>query len=154
MLVRPYGTFESFVCGPGPFMQAVTAALAELQVSPRPQSTSERFVSLTGDPWAAPVEVVSDGGASSTVHVELDGEASEHAWPSGSKLLDVLLAAGARRAVLLPTGQLQRLRLHAARGRGAHAGRNDVLEQEDLDEGWILACQAVPTSDVVKVSYS
>jgi 3-ketosteroid 9alpha-monooxygenase subunit B len=31
--------------------------------------------------------------------------------------------------------------------------RNEVLEQEDIDEGWVLACQSVPVSDEVEVSY-
>jgi 3-ketosteroid 9alpha-monooxygenase subunit B len=30
---------------------------------------------------------------------------------------------------------------------------NSVLEEEDLDEGWRLACQSRPTTEVVKVSY-
>jgi 3-ketosteroid 9alpha-monooxygenase subunit B len=30
---------------------------------------------------------------------------------------------------------------------------NDVLEQSDLDEGLILACQSHPTSDSVEVTY-
>lgn len=30
---------------------------------------------------------------------------------------------------------------------------NDVLEQQDLDEGLILACQAHPRSDSVEVTY-
>ena len=30
---------------------------------------------------------------------------------------------------------------------------NDVLEESDLDEGLILACQALPQSDSVEVNY-
>nr|MCH9700810.1 2Fe-2S iron-sulfur cluster binding domain-containing protein [Actinomycetes bacterium] len=30
---------------------------------------------------------------------------------------------------------------------------NDVLEQQDLDEGLILACQAHPCTDSVEVTY-
>ena len=30
---------------------------------------------------------------------------------------------------------------------------NDVLEQSDLDDGLILACQARPTTDSVEVTY-
>jgi 3-ketosteroid 9alpha-monooxygenase subunit B len=30
---------------------------------------------------------------------------------------------------------------------------NDVLEPSDLDEGLILACQALPKSDSVEVTY-
>ena len=31
---------------------------------------------------------------------------------------------------------------------------DNVLEQEDRDEGWILACQSVPLTPRVSVSYS
>ena len=30
---------------------------------------------------------------------------------------------------------------------------NDVLDAEDLAEGYILACQALPVSDEVRISY-
>ncbi|WP_029432300.1 2Fe-2S iron-sulfur cluster binding domain-containing protein [Blastococcus sp. URHD0036] len=30
---------------------------------------------------------------------------------------------------------------------------NDVLEQDDLDEGWVLTCQAVPEGPSVSVVY-
>ena len=32
--------------------------------------------------------------------------------------------------------------------------RNEVLEKEDLAEGFVLACQAVPITDNVKVGYA
>ncbi len=150
-LVRPYAGFEAFVCGPGPFMDAVTAALAELEV-PRGRVHVERFVSLTGDAFAAPVEVVSDGGPTSTVHVVLDGDASEHAWPSEAKLLDVLLAKGLDAPYSCRQGNCSACGCKLVEGE-VRMLVNEVLEQEDLDEGWILACQAVPVSDVVKVTY-
>ncbi len=31
--------------------------------------------------------------------------------------------------------------------------RNDVLEEEDLAEGWVLGCQSVPVTDGVDVTY-
>ena len=31
---------------------------------------------------------------------------------------------------------------------------NEILEQDDLDEGYVLACQSLPISDVVKIRYS
>jgi 3-ketosteroid 9alpha-monooxygenase subunit B len=30
---------------------------------------------------------------------------------------------------------------------------NDVLEEEDLEEGWVLSCQAVPLVDHVEVTF-
>lgn len=32
--------------------------------------------------------------------------------------------------------------------------RNEILDQRDLDEGYVLACQALPVSDAVGVTYS
>jgi 3-ketosteroid 9alpha-monooxygenase subunit B len=31
---------------------------------------------------------------------------------------------------------------------------NDVLDEQDLAEGYVLACQAVPVTDAVKVTYT
>jgi 3-ketosteroid 9alpha-monooxygenase subunit B len=31
--------------------------------------------------------------------------------------------------------------------------RNEVLDRTDLDEGWVLACQALPVSDTVTVTF-
>ena len=31
---------------------------------------------------------------------------------------------------------------------------NEILEQDDLDEGFVLACQSLPISDTVSVRYS
>ena len=31
---------------------------------------------------------------------------------------------------------------------------NEILEQEDLDEGYVLACQSLPVTDKVKIRYS
>jgi len=36
---------------------------------------------------------------------------------------------------------------------GARMLNNDALEDEELDEGWILTCQALPTSRAVRVVY-
>jgi ferredoxin len=30
---------------------------------------------------------------------------------------------------------------------------NDALDDEEVAEGWVLTCQAVPVSDIVRVSY-
>ena len=150
-LVRPYAGFEAFVCGPGPYMDAVTAALAELEV-PKARVHVERFVSLTGDAFAAPVEVVSDGTETTTVHVQLDGETSEHAWPAETVLLDLLLSKGLDAPYSCRQGNCSACGCKLLEGE-VRMLANDVLEQEDLDEGWILACQSVPVTDTVKVSY-
>lgn len=151
-LIRPYAEREAFLCGPAPFMEAVTAGLNELQV-PRSRVHLEKFVSLSGDPWEAPVEVVSDGGAASTLKVELDGETRELAWPDNKLLLDVLLDEGMDAPYSCRQGNCSACACQLVDGEVAMRN-NNVLEQEDLDEGWILACQSVPTSPAVTVTYS
>ncbi|MCU1592380.1 MAG: 3-ketosteroid-9-alpha-hydroxylase [Frankiales bacterium] len=151
-LVRPHvDGREAFICGPGPFMDAVKVALAELGV-PRPLVHVEKFVSLSGTTWGAPVEVVDDGGPSSTVHVELDGDATELSWPQQSKLLDLLLAKGLDAPYSCRQGDCSACACKLLEGEVTMIN-NNVLEKQDLDEGWILACQSLPVSDLVKVSY-
>jgi 3-ketosteroid 9alpha-monooxygenase subunit B len=113
----------------------------------------EVFKSLESDPFAAVViaEDDSDEGPATAV-VTLDGETQEVSWPRNAKLLDVLLDKGLDApfscreghcgacAVLVKSGTVD---MHV----------NDVLEQSDLDEGLILACQSHPTSDSVEVTY-
>lgn len=150
-LVRPYVGREAFICGPGPYMEAVNLALTELGV-PRPLVHIEKFVSLRGGTWGAPVEVVDDGGPSSALHVELDDVTTELAWPQQSKLLDVLLAKGLDAPYSCRQGDCSACACKLVAGEVTMLN-NNVLEKEDLDEGWILACQSLPLTDVVKVAY-
>lgn len=154
-LLRPYTGAEAFICGPTPFMDAVTHALSELEV-PRGRVHLEKFVSLTGDPWAAPVEVVTGGeepgGETATVSVDLDGTHSEVAWPASKVLLDALLDAGLDAPYSCRQGNCSACACKLVEG-DVKMQENNVLEQEDLDEGWILACQSVPLSPTVTVTY-
>lgn len=154
-LLRPYSSHEAFVCGPGPFMDAVTHALSALEV-PRGRVHLEKFVSLTGDPWSAPVEVVDDGkepaGETTTVSVDLDGVQSEVQWPQSKVLLDALLDAGLDAPYSCRQGNCSACACKLVEG-DVKMRENNVLEQEDLDEGWILACQSVPLTPTVSVTY-
>jgi 3-ketosteroid 9alpha-monooxygenase subunit B len=150
-LARPYTAYDAFLCGPAPYMDAVSAALTSLGV-PRANMHLERFVSLSGSSWGQPVEVVDDGGPTATVHVELDGESFEVAWPVQSHLLDVLLAKGLDAPYSCREGNCSACACRLVEGE-VEMVDNQVLEQEDLDEGWILACQSLPKTGVVKVSY-
>jgi 3-ketosteroid 9alpha-monooxygenase subunit B len=154
-LVRPYADAEAFVCGPGPFMDALTHALSELEV-PRGRVHLEKFVSLTGDPWSAPVEVVEEGvepaGDTSTVTVDLDGTTSEVSWSPSRVLLDALLDAGLDAPYSCRQGNCSACACKLVAGE-VTMRENNVLEQEDLDEGWILACQSLPLTPTVSVTY-
>lgn len=149
-LAAPFaGRDRAFVCGPGPFMDAVTLALAEAGM-PRERVVVERFASLSGDPFAAAVVEVSEDAASLTV--TLDDERHELAWPRGTHLLDLLLAAGLAAPFSCREGACSACACRVVSGEVVMS-RNDVLEQEDLDEGWVLGCQSRPVTDDVEVTY-
>ena len=151
-MVRPWAHADAFICGPAPFMDCAADALKGLGFS-RDRIHIERFTSLAGDPWtdvqaAAPVA----GEPTVDLVVELDGQTHELQWPESQKLLDFLLEQGLDAPFSCREGACSACGLKLVEGEVVMEN-NSVLEQEDLDEGWRLACQSRPVSEAVKVSY-
>jgi 3-ketosteroid 9alpha-monooxygenase subunit B len=147
-LLRPFAGFQVFASGPDPYLTVVKDAAGALGVLPRAVHV-ERFVSLQDNPFEATEPA---GGVDATLTVALDGKIHELAWPGGTRMLDVLIDAkldapyscregicGAC-ACLLTGGQVEM----------AH---NEVLEDEDVADGYILACQSLAISQQVAISY-
>jgi 3-ketosteroid 9alpha-monooxygenase subunit B len=152
-IVRPWSHAEAFICGPAPFMDCAADALKDLGVA-RDRIHVERFTSLAGDPWTEVESVPAvEGEATTDLVVELDGETHQLAWPKSQKLLDFLLDEGLDAPYSCREGACSACGLTLVEGEVA-MDNNSVLEQEDLDEGWRLACQSRAVSDAVKVSYS
>ncbi|MGU3433048.1 2Fe-2S iron-sulfur cluster-binding protein [Actinomycetes bacterium M1A6_2h] len=141
---------HSFVCGPGQFMSAVESALQDLGVPSR-QVHIERFVSLTGDPFTAPVDS-APGGQSSSVSVELDGEQHSLDWPANSTLIDVLLTAGIDAPYSCREGECGSCACSVRSG-SVDPGHGTALSDDDVADGYILACQAKPTSEHVEIEF-
>ncbi|WP_343602331.1 ferredoxin--NADP reductase [Mycobacterium sp.] len=140
-----------FICGPGPFMAAAREALDTLKV-PASQVHIEVFTSLASDPFAA--VTIDDTGQEppATAVVRLDGQTHTVPWPRSAKLLDVLLDAGLDAPFSCREGHCGACACTLRSGQVTMAV-NDVLEQQDLDDGLILACQSRPQTDSVEVSY-
>ncbi|MBX7448310.1 ferredoxin--NADP reductase [Mycolicibacterium sp. 3033] len=152
-LLAPYRDREAFLCGPGPFMAAAQEALTACGSAPE-RVHIEVFKSLDSDPFAAVVIDDTDDGdeGPATVVVTLDGTTHELTWPRRAKLLDVLLDKGLDAPFSCREGHCGACAVIKKSGDIAMEV-NDVLEQQDLDEGLILACQAHPQSDSVEVTY-
>ncbi|EST36536.1 ferredoxin--NADP reductase [Streptomyces roseochromogenus] len=151
--LAPYADREAFVCGPEPMMDAVEQALRALG-APGDRIHRERFFSLGADVFDAPAvaEIVSAEGGS-TARVELDGETHTVDWPSRTPLLDVLLAAGVDAPYSCREGACSACTCRVVAGE-VKMLRNDVLDEQDTAEGYVLACQAVPLTDQVEITYS
>jgi 3-ketosteroid 9alpha-monooxygenase subunit B len=152
--IAPYGSYTAFICGPSPFMETVTHALRDCGVPPA-RIHIERFQSLTEDPFALPVAAApaDDGGETTRLSVDLDGETHEYDWPRHIKLLDFLLAQGLKAPYSCRLGQCSACACILDEGE-VKMLTNEILEQEDLDEGYVLGCQSLPLTDTVKIRYS
>lgn len=151
-LVRPFAAHDTFICGPGPFMNAAEAAMKAVDGQ---RIHIEVFKSLESDPFAAVVleddDDDDDAGPAQAV-VELDGTTHEIEWPRKAKLLDVLLNKGLDAPFSCREGHCGACAVLMRKG-DVDMEINDVLEPSDLEEGLILACQALPKSDSVEVTY-
>jgi 3-ketosteroid 9alpha-monooxygenase subunit B len=153
-LAAPFTDRQAFICGPGPFMAAAREALETLKVPAR-QVHIEVFRSLETDPFAAVKiedEGSDDGETPATAVVELDGQTHSVSWPRRAKLLDVLLDAGLDAPFSCREGHCGACATTLRKGK-VSMEVNDVLEQQDLDDGLILACQSHPETDSVEVTY-
>lgn len=158
-LAEPFAEFEAFVCGPTAFMDAACAALRDLGLT-RDRLHVERFLSLEDNPFERPdSSATSDDPAPeqhenerATVGVNLDGEEHEFRWPRDKVLLDLLLERGLDAPYSCRQGACSACacRIESGEVKMLH---NQILEQEDLDEGVVLACQSLPVTDEVRVTY-
>ncbi|GGK49840.1 ferredoxin--NADP reductase [Nocardia camponoti] len=153
-LVAPYAGYEAFMCGPKPFMDLVHDALAALDV-PRARTHAEVFNSLSGDPFAdhEVVEVTAAEAAdAATVEVELDGQLHELAWPRKQTLVDIMLDKGLDVPYSCQEGECGSCACTVLEGK-VEMAQCDILDPEDIENGYILGCQARPVTDHLRIQF-
>ncbi|MEZ5153450.1 2Fe-2S iron-sulfur cluster-binding protein [Rhodococcus zopfii] len=153
-LATPYTGYEAFMCGPGPFMDTVHAALHAAGMD-RTRVHAEVFNSLAGDPFAdaAPVEISDEEAAdAATVEVELDGETHTLAWPRKQTLVDLMLTKGLDVPYSCQEGECGSCACTVLEGE-VEMEHCDILDPEDIESGYILGCQAKPVSDNLKIQF-
>jgi len=147
-LARPYAGYEAFICGPDPYLAVVRQALGELGV-PAPRVHAERFLSLAENPFE-PAEPAD--GPAATLQVTLDGQTRQLPWPAGTRMLDVLIGAGLDPPYSCREGVCGACACQLTGGK-VEMMHNEVLEAEDLADGYVLACQSVPRTPAVEITY-
>jgi 3-ketosteroid 9alpha-monooxygenase subunit B len=141
-LIEPFSGYEKFVCGPDAYMEAVQEAVdGSVHV--------ERFESLSDNPFAE--QPGSERMA--RVHVAIDGQNYEFDWPVRTKLLDLLLSKGINAPYSCRQGTCAACACRILRGE-VKLLNNEILEEEDFAENYILACQAIPLTDDISVTYN
>jgi 3-ketosteroid 9alpha-monooxygenase subunit B len=149
-LIRPYAGYQVFASGPDPFLSAVREAAQAIGVAPRGVRV-ERFVSLQHNPFDA-AAVPQLTGVAATLRVTLDGDTRSLAWPAGVRMLDLLIDADLDPPYSCREGICGACACRLTDGKVDMAG-NEVLDDADLADGYILACQSVALSPEVSVTY-
>ena len=129
-------------------------ALAEAGM-PRTQVHAEVFNSLAGDPFRdVEVAEVSDEEAAdaATVEVELDGETHTLVWPRKQTLVDIMLAKGLDVPYSCQEGECGSCACTVTEGE-VQMDNSEILDAEDVANGYILGCQAKPITDHLKIEF-
>jgi ferredoxin-NADP reductase len=142
------GDPEYYICGPGPFMDVVQTTLQTAGV-PAHRIHLEHFevAQVPASPAAAAGEAVTE-----EVTIELDGRKTKVAYSAGETLLQTARMAGLRAPSSCEVGSCGTCMARLTEG-NARMLNNDALEDDEVDDGWVLTCQALPTSRTVRVVY-
>ncbi len=155
----PVGSMdEVFICGPEAMIEATEKALLDAGVKPERLHT-ERFTSPTLEALspearrAAVAGTTADASKGSvSLTVVLDGKPHELRMSPQEKVLDVALAAGLDLPWSCRGGVCCTCRAKVLEG-SVQMEKNFTLENWETEKGFVLSCQARPTSDKVVVSY-
>ena len=149
---------EVFVCGPEAMIDAVQGALTSAGV-PAERIYSERFTSPTLEnltPDARRAAVVQPDPEAPAGQVQLtvliDGKSHELAMRTDQHVLDVALSAGLDLPYSCKAGVCCTCRAKVLDG-AVVMDKNFTLEADEMAQGFVLSCQARPTSDRLVVSY-
>jgi ferredoxin-NADP reductase len=148
---------EVFVCGPTPFMDLVEAAAVSAGV-PAGSIAIERFVNPTDDEDAgtaapgptAPGPTAADQTTAMTITIKRKRHAV--AYVAGDTILEAARRAGLKPPSSCEQGNCATCMALLTSG-GATMRANNALTDDEVAEGWVLTCQALPVGAEVAVEY-
>ncbi len=136
---------DFYVCGPGPYMDTVEGGLARLGVAPG-NVFIERFVTPADAPAADPASVTE------SVLIRIDKRKHTIRYQPGDTVLETARRGGLRPPFSCEAGNCATCMAHLDKG-SVTMRVNNALSAEEVDEGWILTCQSLPTSAELLVDY-
>lgn len=152
-LARGWSQAQAFICGPAPFMDACQAALAGLPMAPE-RVRVERFVSLPDEGGGVPPADVADGpGRACAVEARYRGRLLRFDCAANESVLEAALRARIELPHACMAGMCASCMCQVESG-AVHLRANDALDQRDLDRGWTLSCQALPTTPTLTITFA
>ena len=136
---------DVYLCGPAPFMDVVAAGLELRHVDPQ-RVLVERF-ELPAEPSDA-----QPASRTESLVIRLDGRRHTIAYERGDTILGAARRAGLKPPYNCQAGNCATCMAFVAEG-AATMRANNALTAAEVGEGWVLTCQAIPTSPTVVVDY-
>ena len=152
-LVDPTVIDAAFICGPGPMMDAVEAGLVEAGV-PDERILIERFTAgRLSDAQVAAARAIEQRAAGLKVQVTLEGRRRTLAFDADKgSILENARAAGLPAPFACKAGVCATCRAKLISGE-VQMKVNYGLSAQEVAQGYILTCQAVPLTDGVVLDY-
>jgi 3-ketosteroid 9alpha-monooxygenase subunit B len=139
---------EFYICGPAPYMDIVERGLTTLGVEAA-RIHIERFTPADVPVVAAPSAPEAVG---TRVTVELDGRGDTTDHHPGTTVLQTARQMGMAPPFSCEAGNCATCMARLVEG-SVSMFVNNALTAEEVEDGWILTCQSVPTAPVVHVVY-
>jgi ferredoxin-NADP reductase len=139
---------EHYICGPMPFMDVVEQTLLAEGVADA-RVHIERFTPAELPP--VPLDGLAAAGATQ-VTIELDGRSASTEHHPGTTILQTARQLGMAPPFSCESGSCATCMARLVSGE-VSMFVNNALTPEEVDEGWVLTCQSVPTSPAVHIVY-
>jgi ferredoxin-NADP reductase len=140
---------DFYICGPTGFMDVVDMALLGLDTDPA-RIHIERFTPAGA--VEPPADAADHSAPAIDVTITLGGATQTIAHRGRSTILQTARWAGLRAPSSCEAGNCATCMAQLLEGR-VEMIRNDVLTPDEVADGWVLTCQSVPITPIVRVVY-
>jgi ring-1,2-phenylacetyl-CoA epoxidase subunit PaaE len=151
LVVPPSTVDDWFLCGPFAMVQQVRERLAARGVPKR--SVHLELFHVDGEAPRVGRRPVAEGADDAQeVTVRLDGRSSTFRMPAEGSVLDATLAVRPDAPFACKGGVCGTCRARVVRG-AVEMARNYALDPAEVDAGFVLACQSVPTTPALELDF-
>ncbi len=147
-LVDPSGVAGWYLCGPFEMVESARSALTELGVS---EDAIHDELFFAGPPTAVPPPPPDEPGTVGLT-ITVAGRSTSTRMRPATSILDAALSVRSDLPFSCKGGMCASCKAHLVEGE-VRMDKNWALVQDDLDRGFILTCQAHPTTESVAVDF-